>query len=146
MKIVFEEDFLTCSFDEEHKILYHTWRDKAKGDTFRNGLLKVYDTYMSLKKEHSRIHWLGDTRKLSVLPLADQKWLDEVWNELLFVQAGVKTHAVIIGDDAFAKYAMEKFKNTMTERYASQKIKLETFRDEPEALAWFKQLNSETGL
>ncbi|ELR69660.1 hypothetical protein C900_04885 [Fulvivirga imtechensis AK7] len=143
MKTVFEEDYLICHFDEESKVLHHIWKDKAKGDNFRKGLLKVYDTYIALKKDHPGLHWLADTRKLSVLPLADQQWLDDTWNELLFVQAGVKTHAVIIGDDAFAKYAMEKFKNTMNKRYASQQIKLETFVDEREAYDWFKKLNRE---
>lgn len=143
MRTLFEEDHLVCHFDEENRIIYHIWRDKAKGDKFRNGLLKVYDAYIALKKEHPGLHWLADTRKLSVLPLGDQQWLDATWNELLFVQAGVKTHAVIIGDDAFAKYAMEKFKNTMNERYSNQKIKLETFKDEPEAYTWFKKLNAE---
>lgn len=141
MKTVFEEDHLVCHFNEENNVLHHIWKDKAKGDQFRNGLLKVYDAYIALKKEHPGLHWLADTRNLSVLPLADQQWLDDTWNELLFVQAGVKTHAVIIGDDAFAKYAMEKFKNTMTKRYASQQIKLETFVDEREAYDWFKKLN-----
>ena len=75
------------------------------------------------------------------MPIADQKWLDETWNELLFVDAGVKTHAVIIGDDAFTKYAMEKFKKTMNQKYASKKIILETFKDEEAAYAWFMNLN-----
>lgn len=142
MTTLFEEDFLVCRFDEDNNILYHVWLDKVKGNMFRDGLLKVLDIYINLKKEQPLIHWLGDTRKLSVLPMDDQKWLDEIWNELLFVEAGVKTHAVIIGDDAFAKYAMEKFKKTMNERYAEQKIKLETFKDEEEAYEWFRELNS----
>lgn len=141
MKTLFEEEFLVCHFDEEHKILYHVWLDKIKGDAFRNTLLKILEYYKSLKKEYPILHWLGDTRNLSVLPLTDQKWLDEIWNELLFVDAGVKTHAVIIGEDAFAKYAMEKFKKTMNEKYAQQNIKLETFKDEASAYMWFSELN-----
>lgn len=142
MKTLFEEEFLICQFDEENKILYHIWLDKAKGDVFRNALLKVLDFYKTLKSSYSTLHWLGDTTKLSVLPIADQRWLDETWNELLFVEAGVKTHAVIIGDDAFARYAMDKFKNSMNQKYADQNIILETFKDEAAAYNWFKMLNT----
>ena len=141
MKILFEDQFIRCQFDEEHGILYHVWLDKVKGDDFRNNLLKALDFYKTLKKDNPHLHWLGDTRNLSVMPIADQKWLDETWNELLFVDAGVKTHAVIIGDDAFTKYAMEKFKKTMNQKYASKKIILETFKDEEAAYAWFMNLN-----
>ncbi len=143
MKTLFEEEFLVCKFDEENKILYHIWLDKAKGDLFRNSLLKVLDHYKKLKSDHPVLHWLGDTRNLSVLPLDDQKWLDVTWNELLFEEAGVKTHAVIIGDDAFARYAMDKFKNSMNQKYASKNIILETFKDEAAAYSWFKKYNNE---
>lgn len=142
MKTLFEEEFLLCKFDEENKILYHIWLDKVKGDLFRNSLLRVLNYYKNLKTEHPILHWLGDTRNLSVLPLDDQKWMDETWNELLFVDAGVKTHAVIIGNDAFAKYAMDKFKNTMNQKYESQNIALETFKDEAAAYSWFKNFNN----
>ena len=131
MKTLFEEEFLLCKFDEENKILYHIWLDKVKGELFRNSLLRVLNYYKNLK-----------TRNLSVLPLDDQKWMDETWNELLFVDAGVKTHAVIIGNDAFAKYAMDKFKNTMNQKYESQNIALETFKDEAAAYSWFKNFNN----
>jgi hypothetical protein len=73
--------------------------------------------------------------------LADQKWLDEIWNELLFVQADVKTHAVIIGEDAFAKYVMDKFKNSMNQKYKSKNIILETFKNEAAAYSWFESFN-----
>lgn len=142
MKTLFEEKYLACYFDEEERIVYHKWLDKAKGEDFRSGLLKVRNEFIKIKKNIPDLHWLGDTQKLSVLPLEDQKWLDEVWNDLLFVKAGVKSHAVIVGNDVFAKYAMEKFKKTMNTKYATQNILLETFKDEKDAYQWFKRLNT----
>ncbi len=47
-----------------------------------------------------------------------------------------------VGNDVFAKYAMEKFKKTMNIKYAAQNILLETFKDEKDAYGWFKRLNS----
>jgi hypothetical protein len=142
MKTLFESKYLVCYFDEDEKIVFHKWLGKAKGEDFRGGLMKVREMYLNLKKNSPVLHWLGDTRLLSVLPLEDQKWLDETWNELLFVKAGVKSHAVIIGNDIFAKYAMEKFKKTMNVKYAGRNILLETFSNEDEAYKWFQTLNA----
>jgi len=70
----------------------------------------------------------------------DQGWLQRVWNETLFVKAGVKTHAVIIGDDVLARYAMEKFKKTMQKQYVDKNLHLETFSDKESAYSWFKSV------
>lgn len=141
MKTLFENEFVKCQFDEENKILRHVWIANAKGDDFRNNLLKILDSYKTLKKDNPILHWLGDTSKLSVMSLADQKWLDETWNELLFVDAGVKTHAVIVSADAFAKYAMEKFNKTMNHKHADNEVISKTFKDEETANEWFREYN-----
>ncbi|MNC95431.1 hypothetical protein D3C83_125500 [compost metagenome] len=70
----------------------------------------------------------------------DQGWLQKVWNETLFVKAGVKSHAVIIGEDIFAKYAMEKFKKNMQEQFADRNLQIETFPDKESAYKWFKSI------
>lgn len=141
MKTLFENEFVKCQFDEENKILRHIWIANAKGDDFRNNLLKILDSYKILKKDNPVLHWLGDTSKLSVMSLTDQKWLDETWNELLFVDAGVKTHAVIVSADAFAKYAMEKFNKTMNQKHADNDVISKTFKDEETAYEWFREYN-----
>ena len=135
---VFSEDSLDCFFDEEAKVLSHVWKRKPKGDEFRNGLTKVYSEYIKHKKSFPVLHWMGDARLMGVLSLEDQSWLDKVWNEMLFVKAGVKTHAVIIGTDIFAKYAMEKFKKSMLSKYADKDLLMDTFPDKEAAYKWFK--------
>lgn len=144
MKVLFEKESIICYLNEEEKVIYHKWLDKSKGDEFRGGLLQVYDEFVKLEKSMPVLHWLGDVRNLGVLPMADQKWLDEVWNEMLFEKAGVKSHAVIVSNDVFVKYAMQKFSQTMTQKYAAQKIQLATFTSEEEAYDWFRQLSLET--
>lgn len=138
MQTLFSEDYLDCFFDEDNKVLFHAWKRKPKGEEFRTGLIKVYDQYLALKKTHPILHWLGDTRLLGVVAIEDQGWLDKVWNEILFVKAGVQTHAVIIGTDVFAKYAMEKWRKNMMIKYAGQKLQMETFVNQQEANKWFK--------
>jgi hypothetical protein len=138
MTTLFSEDSLDCFFDDEAKVVFHVWKRKPKGDEFRSGLTKVYNEYVKHKKSNPVLHWLGDARLMGVLSLEDQSWLDKVWNEMLFVKAGVKTHAVIIGTDIFAKYAMEKFKKSMLAKYADQNLLMETFPDKEAAYKWFK--------
>lgn len=144
MKSVFNEPYLECFFDEDDRVLFHVWKRKPTSDEFRGGLTKVYNAYIEHQKTQSRpIHWLGDTREMGVLSMEDQGWLDKVWNEMLFIKAGVKVHAVLIGKDVFAKYAMEKFKKNMNEKYAAQNLRLDTFEDKEAAYTWFKSLDKE---
>jgi hypothetical protein len=138
MKTLFSEDSLDCFFDEDANILFHVWKRKPKGDEFRTVLNKVREEYINLKKTNPVLHWLGDTRLLGVVSIEDQGWLDKVWNEMLFVNAGVRTHAVIIGTDIFAKYAMEKWKKSMQSKYTAQQLQLETFPTKEDAYKWFK--------
>lgn len=138
MKTLFSEEHLDCFLDEDANVLFHVWKRKPKGDEFRTGLTKVYNEYINLKKDKPVLHWLGDTQLLGVVSIDDQGWLDKVWNEMLFVKAGVKTHAVIIGTDIFAKYAMEKWKKNMQTKYAGQNLLLDTFPTKDEAYHWFK--------
>lgn len=141
MKSLFKEVTLECFLDTDARVLFHIWYGKPSSHGLRSGLMKVYDEYMIHKKDFDTpLHWLGDTRSLGVVTVDDQGWLNKVWNETLFVKAGVKTHAVIIGDDVFAKYAMEKFKKTMQEQYADKNLHLETFPDKESAYKWFKSI------
>lgn len=141
MKVLFEEKELVCYFMEEEKVVFHKWLDNCKGEAFRSKLMRVCDEFVKLKKTHPFLHWLGDTRKLAVMSLDDQKWLDEVWNMQLFEKAGVKTHAVITSNDVFVKYAMQKFCNNMNQKYADRQVHLATFTSEEDAYDWFRKLN-----
>jgi hypothetical protein len=79
---------------------------------------------------------------MGVVTIDDQGWLQKVWNDMLFIKAGVKSHAVIIGNDVFAKYAMEKFKTSMQELYADKNLRLETFPDKDSAYKWFQSIEA----
>ena len=141
MKSLFKEVTLECFLDSDSRVLYHIWYGKPSSYNFREGLMRVFNEYMTHKKQFKTpLHWLADTRSLGVVTVDDQGWLQRVWNETLFVKGGVKTHAVIIGEDVFAKYAMEKFKKTMQEQYADKNLYLETFPDKDSAYEWFKMV------
>ncbi len=140
MKSLFKESYLECFIDSDAKVLFHVWLTKPTNEQFKQGLTKVFDQYQIQKKQISPLHWLGDTRLLGVISIENQGWLDKVWNDMLFIKAGVKTHAVIIGTDVFAKYAMEKFKTSMQAKYNDKDLRLETFPDKESAYKWFKSV------
>ncbi len=141
MTKLFAREYIECFLDETTNLLFHVWLRKPNSAEFRDGLLSVCKEFTDYKAKHGKtLNWLGDTRNVGVLSIDDQGWLDKVWNETLFVKAGVKNHAVIIGKDPFAKYAMEKFKNNMNTKYAGQNLNLETFETKEDADKWFASL------
>ncbi len=141
MKKLFARDYLECFFDEDSMVLFHVWLRKPTSQEFMDGLTSVCNEFINYKNQHGTLlNWLGDTRNVGVLSIEVQGWLEKVWNEMLFVKAGVKIHAVIIGNDVFAKYAMEKFKNNMNTKYAGQNLYLETFVDKEAAYKWFESI------
>ena len=141
MKSLFTRDYLECSFDEGPMVLFHVWLRKPTSAELKEGLTSVHAEFMKYKNEHGKLlNWLGDTRKLGVLSVDDQGWLDKVWNEMLFVKAGVKVHAVIIGADVFSKYAMDKFKNSMLAKHG-EGLHMDTFVDKEAAYKWFESID-----
>jgi hypothetical protein len=141
MESLFKEPYLECFLDSDAKVLFHVWTSKPTSVQFREGLTKVFNEYQKHKgKFTTPLHWLGDTRLMGVVSVDDQGWLQKTWNGMLFEKAGVKTHVVIIGNDVFAKYAMEKFKTSMQQLYADRNLQLETFPDKDSAYKWFRKI------
>ncbi len=63
-------------------------------------------------------------------------WLDEEWDHLIFREAGVKVHAVILGTDIFADYPMEMFKLASIQKNSELGIELEVFSSADKAYEW----------
>jgi hypothetical protein len=139
---LFDLDYLVCTLDTEAAVLFHEWKRKPTAEEFEGGLMKVYNTYQEQKPNFKKLHWLGNTKNVGVLSLKTQKWLDEVWNDTLFVKGGVKTHAVLVGTDTFGKYAMQKFATNAEEHYKNQNLKMGVFNTEAEAYSWFAKNNA----
>ena len=67
-----------------------------------------------------------------------EAWFVRVWDDLLFNQAQVKIHAVILGDDLFAEYPMEKFKMDAEEKFKQLNVQLGVFSNELKAYDWIR--------
>lgn len=57
---------------------------------------------------------------------------------MLFEEAGVKVHAVILGQSIFADYPMEKFKQGAEKKFEKLDVRLGVFSNQQEAYSWMK--------
>lgn len=133
-----EKEKIQASLDETIPVLKHKWIKNPTGSEFRQQLLELKEIYLEQKEKYPDLMWLADTQSLGELTYEDEKWLEEVWENELFVKAGVKVHAVILADDIYADYSMEKFKMMADRKYAEIGIKLGVFMDEDSAYEWMK--------
>lgn len=136
-QFVFEDNFVICELDDSLPVLKHRWKKEPTGKHFRETLLKIADHYKEYQKTYEDLAWLADTQLLGELDEETEKWLANTWDELLFNKVGVKIHAVILGDDLFAEYAMEKFKMD-AEKKRDRDVQLGVFVDEEEAYDWIR--------
>lgn len=135
---IFENDFVICELDDSLPVLKHRWKKQTAGETFRENLLKVHQHYVELKKSYPNLAWLADTQLLGEVDEETEEWFVQVWDDLLFNQAGVKIHAVILGDDLFAEYPMEKFKMDAEQKFKQLNVQLGVFSNEVKAYDWIR--------
>jgi hypothetical protein len=135
---ILDNEYVTCELDDSLPVLKHRWKKPLPGNIFRDTLLAILQRYMELSKSYTNLAWLADTQLLGEVDKETEKWFAEVWDDLLFNKAGVKIHAVILGEDIFADYPMEKFKNNAAEKFKTHQVQLEVFSDEQEAYDWIR--------
>lgn len=139
--IIIENERVICELDPSIPVLKHTWQKNTKGQEFRDQLVEIQKAYIELKKDHPNLKWLVDAVKLGELTSEDDKWLENEWETLLFVEAGVKVHAVILADDIYADYSMEKFKTMADRKHEEQGVQLGVFLIPENAYKWLKETN-----
>jgi hypothetical protein len=135
---IFDNEYVTCELDESLPVLKHRWKKEPPGRIFRENLVEVQKHYLDLKKAYDNIAWLADTQQLGEVDDETERWFSEVWDNMLFKEAQVKIHAVILGDDLFAEYPMEKFKMDAEEKFKNYNVQLGVFSDEQEAYDWIR--------
>ena len=137
--VLLDNDMLLCDLDPEIPLLKHRWMRKPTSEEFRKGLVQIQKIYLQHKDDYTNLKWLADTELLGELTEEDEQWLTDVWEDLLFVEAGVKVHAVILGDDIFADYSMEHFKAISDRSLAEKGIKLGVFLRFEKAYKWLEE-------
>ena len=136
---IFENLFVKCELDDSLPLLRHRWLVAPSEEEFKLNLLRIQEEYIQLKKSYNNIAWMADTVLLGELDEGIEQWLVSEWEDLLFNKAGVRVHAVILGQSIFSDYPMEKFKQVAEEKYKAQNIFLGVFSNEKDAYAWIQR-------
>ena len=137
---ILTNDCVVCELDDNIPVLRHRWIKKPTGEEFMEGLQTMQREYNKLKPEYPDLKWLADTELLGELSDEVEEWLTETWDHLLFEESGVKAHAVILGEDLYADYPMEKFKMSSAEKFDKMGVKLALFADINSAYEWLRSV------
>lgn len=135
---IFENEWVNCLLDNSLPVLKHVWKKETPGEIFRQNLITIAEHYTALLPEHPHLAWLADTEMLGEVDEETEKWFVEVWEDLLFNKASVKVHAVILGEDFYADYPMEKFKKDAERKNKNRGIQLGVFMNEEDAYDWIR--------
>ena len=136
---IFDNEFLYCELDDSLPVLRHYWKKATPGEQFKLNLLKVLEEYKVLRQSYKGLTWLADTTQLGELDEKMETWLVEEWEDLLFGNAGVKIHAVILGESIYADYPMENFKQDAEQKFQDYNVHLGVFSNQEEAYSWIKE-------
>jgi hypothetical protein len=136
---ILESEYLICELDDTIPVFKHRWLRNPEPEEFLYGLTSMQKEYLKVKDDYEDLKWLADTQQLEELDPETKEWLNADWDQMLFVEAGVKTHAVVRGPDLYADYPMEIFKLVAAKKYHELGVKLEVFEDEAQAYEWMSK-------
>jgi hypothetical protein len=105
---ILDNEFVTVQLDDSVPVLMHRWKQEPPAEEFQFILKRILAEYQALSKSHRKLAWLVDAALLGELDQEVENWLQNEWEQLLFVETGVKIHAVILGRSIYADYPMEK--------------------------------------
>ncbi len=137
---VYQNDLVICELDDAVPVLRHRWTKEPTDEQFENGLIEIARQYRELKKSYKNLAWLADTKLLGELSPEIEHWLENIWEEVLFRESGVTIHAVILGENIFADFPMEKFKMDAEEKFNNLNVHLGVFSNQMAAYDWMKSL------
>ncbi len=135
---IFENEFVTCQLDDSLPVMLHRWKQAPPPKEFEFILQQILEEYKLLAKSYKNLAWLVDAAELGELDEEVENWLVTNWEKMLFEEAGVKVHAVILGQSIFADYPMEKFKQDAEKKFQKFNVHLGVFSTQQEAYAWIK--------
>jgi hypothetical protein len=117
----------------------HRWKQGPPAEEFEFTLKRILDEYKIRVKTFPSLAWLVDAALLGELDEEVEKWLVEEWEKMLFEDAGVRIHAVILGQSIYADYPMEKFKQDAELKFEKFNVHLGVFSNQREAYEWIHQ-------
>lgn len=135
MKKCYENSYAIIEHDPYFNTLKLTWYRFAKGDDFRNTMIKFYD----LSQEKNVENWCFDSRKQSLVAREDQQWtVDEV------MKRGYHNHsirtAMVMPENLFMEVTVNKISQDLEKQtenpISSANDNFQQFQEMDQALKW----------
>ena len=124
---VLSNEYATLVYNEDKKLVHHTFLQPIGGQEFRNVLLAGLDCF----KKYGATKWLSDDRLNSALSREDGKWATQEWSKMV-LDAGWKTWALVVPHDIMGRLNLIEFVNL----YHKQGVRVNVFTDPDAAISW----------
>ena len=107
-EVVFDKDFLTISFDPQHKLVYLKWKGYASSENFREGLNYALD----IVKDHNAENWLGNLKLMEAIHPLDEEWAIQNWFPQI-ANTTLRKMAIVTSLDYFNNTSVKRIVNTV---------------------------------
>lgn len=101
--VVFDESWLTVSWDEYCQAVRLEWKSYVEGEQARLGL----DTGLQLLQRKRAYRWLADVRRLGPVRQVDQQWINQDWFPRA-IAAGLRVLATVSPRSAVARLSVKQ--------------------------------------
>lgn len=132
MKTVYEDSFFIIKFDEELKLIYTAWTEKAthlEGEEIKR-LVTLFVTFLDDYKPDFSL--ADDSKRSSVYPTEIQEWVGNTI-AMAAVRANLLKYAIILPQDLVSSMSTEQ----TVEEIINLPFQLQYFEDEESAKKWF---------
>ena len=135
METVYQTPFVKIFYDETVPVIYEEWFGQVSGKEFRKALEEKLMAYEKLSKNHAKLFWLNDVRKLRGVPSGDQQWAVEEFHPRLH-PVGVHKVAFVVPEQTYFQLSDEDITGKLDSR---KQVEICYFDDFESAFAWFKE-------
>ena len=130
MELFFENEVITIHYLEDINTIKAVWKKQSTNEQYREGFLKCLDSV----KKYTPLHWLSDISKQGIIGSESRQWMEQ--NTLpKVIEMGLKNVAVIVDQDIFKNYYLNRIKKT-----GESRMNMEYFASQEDALEWIKKL------
>ncbi len=129
---IIDNEYATLVYENEAKIVHHTFHKPISGEPFR----QVLNTGIETLRSHGASKWLSDDRGNSALPDDDTAWAQSNWFPRA-VAAGWKYWALVVPEDIMARMNLAEF----VQSYYDQGLRIMVFTQPAAALDWLRTVD-----
>ena len=105
---IFDKEFLTIYYEQEHKLLHLKWKGFANTDQFRDGLNFALEAVI----EHHVENWLGNLKLMETILPNDEEWASTVWFPKI-AHSSIKKMGIVTSLDYFNNTSVKRIVNAV---------------------------------